>query len=797
MIRNFFILAWRNLLRNKIYSLINIAGLSLGLACAMLIILYTKDETSYDRFHPGVENIYRIANRHVDENGKIERGGGFTGYFHGPTFAAQVPEIDDVVRYQSDIKDVKKGEDVFREELINVDSNFLEVFHFPLVYGNSKTALKDPSGMVITEEVAKKYFGSTDVVGRTMMMRKSEEFEPFTITGVAKAPPQNSSIRFKILLPLKVPREQMLNKLNWFNFFLNTFITLKKGADPKKVEAKMNDVFVADSREVLAEMREKYDQKGTDQYFLQPFTDIHLNPDLGVGNGLENGSNPWYSYILSAIALFILLIACINFVNLTIARSIKRSREIGIRKVVGSSRKQLIVLFIGESVVLTFFSFVLAIALVEIFLPTFNKLANKNLSFTYLLDIKLVSVYLLLWMVTAFLAGSYPAIVLSGFQPVKTLYGRFSYGGKNYLQKGLVVLQFSLATILVTGTITIYKQFSYLLSKPLGYEDENLVRVEHWNISREAFYLFKESLKVSDLVKDVAPSNDGYWGTAARVNGDQSIQFAIESVDPAYIPTLGLELINGRNFKRDLPADSLDHVIINESFVREAGWKDPLGQDVVFLWDNNKRYRVIGVIKDYHFSSLNEKITPQLMRWDPFNFGESYIKIQAGADSKALAHITASFKKAFPFMPFSYSFLEDDNKREYQAEEKWKQMMLFGAAITIFISCIGLFGLSVLNAEKRTKEIGVRKVLGASVFHIAAKLSYDFMLLVIFSFLIAIPVSWYGAIKWLENYPYRISPGISMFAWASTFILLIAMATISFQSIKAALANPVKSLRTE
>ena len=796
MIRNFFIIAWRNLMRNKIYSFINIAGLSLGLACAMLIILYAKDERSYDRFHKNGESIYRIIGLHFDEQGKQHPGGGNTGYYHGPTFENQIPEMVQVVRYQGGSKNVKKGTEIIREDVVNVDSNFFEVFRFPLIYGNAAKALKDPYSIVLTEDIAKKYFGSTNVVGKTLYIKDEEEFRAYRISGVARRCPQNSSIKFGMLMPMQVPADVMSDKMNWFNYFLNTFVLLAPGADEALVEAKMKKVYEADAKDAIARMRTEYEDKGRYSFELQPMKDLHLGNEYGVGNGLRDGSNPWYAYVLSGIALFILLIACINFINLTIARSIKRSREIGIRKVVGSSRRQLMLQFIGESFFFTLLAFVFALACVEIVLPTFNRIANKELAFSYLLDAKLVFIYVALLMVTAFLAGFYPALILSSFRPVKTLYGRYMPSGKNYLHQGLVVLQFSLATLLVIATITIYRQFNYMLSQPLGYDDTNLVKVEKWSLRPDEYKRFKQALLTKDFITGVAPSNDGFWGTMAKVNGEKNIQFAIENVDEQYIPILNLQLIAGRNFRTDMPTDSVDHVVVNESFVKEAGWKDPLNQEVDFFYQK-KKYYVIGVIKDYHYSSMKEKILPQLICWDPGNFGEVFIKIKPGKDQEALEHISASFKKEFPFIPFSYTYLYDENLASYEAEEKWKQMMLFGAVITIFISCIGLFGLSVLNAERRTKEVGVRKVLGASVYSIASGLSLDFMKLVFISFLIAIPVSWYAATKWLENYPYRISTGVSMFMMAAFGVMFIALATISFQSIKAALANPVKSLRTE
>ncbi len=797
MIRNFWNIAWRNLMRNKVYSFINISGLSLGLACAMLIILYTKDESSFDRFHTNGDHIYRIVGLHYDKEGNKLPGGGNTGYYHGPVFERNIPEIAQVVRFQGGTMDIKKGTEVIREEVRNVDSNFFDVFRFSIIQGSPLNVLKDPNSIVVSEDIARKYFGTTDVLGRTLEMKREDAFSAYTISAVTKKCPQNSSIRFDILVPIAANEDYLSDKMNWFNYFLNTFVLLSPGAIESRVEAKMKQVYERDAKEAIEELKTRYDEQGSFGFELQPLKELHLGIDYGVGNGLSNGSNPWYSYVLSGIALFILLIACINFINLTIARSIKRSREIGIRKVVGSSRNQLMAQFIGESFFFTLFAFVLAVGIVELVLPTFNSLANKELSFSYLLDFQLVAVYAGLLLVTAFLAGFYPAIILSGFQPVKTLYGRFIPAGKNYLQQGLVVLQFSLATLLVIGTVTIYRQFNFMLSQPLGYDDKDLVKIEKWMLRPAEYERFRSALMRNNLIAGVAPSNDGYWSTAAKVNGEQQIQFAIESVDDQYLSILDLKIVAGRNFRSDMPADSIRHVLVNESFAKEAGWKNPLGKEVNFYYDNNRKYEVIGVIEDYHFTDMKEKIMPQLFKWNAENFGEVYIKVRKEEGRKALDHISASFKEIFPDIPFAYTFLEDDNRAAYEAEEKWKQMMLFGAVITIFISCIGLFGLSVLSAEKRTKEVGVRKVLGASVFNIASRLSVDFMKLVFISFFIAVPLAWYAAFKWLENYPYRISPGLSIFMFAAGLVLLVALVTISFQSIKAAMANPVKSLRTE
>lgn len=797
MIRNFFKIAWRNVLRNKAYSLINVLGLSLGLASAMLIILFTRDEISFDKFHKNGDRIYRIVNTRVNPDGSEDRSSGVTGYYHGPAFAAHLPEFTQIVRYQGDIRDAKKGTEVVREDVVNVDSNFLQVFSFPLLKGNPATALSNPANAVLTRDVAEKYFGTIDCIGKTIQITDRGEFKPYTVSAVAANFPKNSSFRGGILLPMIVPEGTMGDEMNWFNFFLNTFVVLPPGTDPAAVEQKMAQVYAANSKNVVERMAKEFNEKGSMRYLLQPLQQMHLNTKYEVGNGLQYGSDPWYSYLLSGIAIFILLIACINFVNLTIARSIKRAREIGIRKVVGSSRRQLIWQFIGESFFLTLLAFVIALLLEQLMLPTFNKLSGKSLSLAYLLDAKIIGGYIALLLLTAMLAGFYPALVLSSFQPVKTLYNRFNWGGKNILQKSLVVLQFTLATIMIIGTLTLYHQFDFMVNKPLGYDDSNIIRVENDRLSRQNFAPLKQELLANPAIVDVAPRNYGSWQTGAKINGETHVSFAYDTYGTNNIPMLGIKVLQGRNFDPSLPTDSTESVIVNELFVKEAGWKNPIGQEVNFFWDN-RRMKVIGVVQDHHFASVNQKIIPQVITMFPGNpYGELHIKIKPGTDQQALAHISNTMHSQFPALPFIYQFRADANRAAYEQENNWKQMLLYGAVLTIFISCIGLFGLSVLNAEKRTKEVGIRKVLGAASWQIVTRLSRDYVALVCISLIIAFPVAYLSVESWLKNYPYRITGYWWLFGVTALCVVAIAAITISFQAVKAALANPVKSLRTE
>jgi putative ABC transport system permease protein len=797
--KNYFTTAWRNLKRNKIYSFINIAGLSMGLACAMLILLYVKDEVSFDRFHKNVQNIYRIVSIQK-RNGEVHKDGN-TGFLQGPRFKQNVPGIASFVRIQQGTEDIKNGSEIESQDLLYVDSSFFNVFTFPLLYGNKNSCLKEPHSIVVTEDEAIKRFGTKDAIGKFVMVKEDSTFVPYTVTAVAKRVPQNSSIQFNVLIPFKETEADAKDNDNWFNFFLNTFVVLNPNTNLQTVENQMQKFFLADASSTFQNMVKMFglgDDAKMGSYMLQPFTDMHMNTELPPQNGLLHASNPMYSYILSGIALFVLLIACINFVNLTVARSVKRAKEIGIRKVIGGDRKQLIGQFMGESFLLCAIAFGFALLLTRLILPVFNELSNKALAFSYLIDAKLVVAYVLLFLITGLLAGFYPALVLSGYKPVETLYSRFNIKGKNYLQKSLVVIQFTLASFLIIGTMTIYSQFNFLTHKKLGYDDKNLLVVDANIRNHQEAKSFEEQLEKLKGVTGVSTKNGGSWRTAAKVGSDSTMQFQYETVDENFIPLLKIPLLQGRNFSPDYPSDSTHSVIVNETFVKQAGWKNPIGETVNFFYHNNEIYHVIGVVKDYHFASLGEKIIPQLFTMKNDNrYGSYYIRINPATTTSTLKAIQTAFKQFYPMSPYSYQFKDLQNKHQYAEEAKWKEILMFGAFLTIFISCIGLFGLSVLAAEKRTKEIGIRKVLGASVNNIVTILSTDFLKLVFISLLMAIPLSWLAANKWLNNYPYRITLSWVIFTVGSLLVILIALLTVSFQAVKAAIANPVKSLRTE
>jgi putative ABC transport system permease protein len=796
MFKNYLTTAIRNLQRNRIYSAINILGLSFGLACAMLITLYVKDEVSFDRFHEKKDQVYRVTGQVLDEKGHEAFKVGKTGMIEGPSFKQEVPEVSDFVRLSKWEYVVRKGNQTFNQAVMYADDNFFSVFSFPLVSGDAKSALSGLHSIVISAPLAKKYFGTTEAMGKSLELQVNGKFEPFVVSAVAKESPQNSTIQFDLMAPMSF-QEKINPDSSWLNFYISTFLVLNPKADPQLVSAKLNRIFAERAKEQIKDAKEKSNNQNSVVLGLQPLLAIHLSQDYDAEDELSAASNPVFSYILSGIAIFILLIACINFINLTIARSLKRAREIGIRKVVGGQRSQLVMQFMGESLIVCFVSFMLALVFASTVLPLFNELANKRLSMSYLVDIPMLLVFTGLFLVTAFASGFYPALVLSGFNPIQTLYNRIKLSSKNYLAKSLVVLQFTLAALLIISTFFVYAQFHYLSHQELGYNDKDMVVVNlDYDAGKNLTEVLKTELLKNPAVKMVANHNRGRQGTVAKVDGKE-ISFDYEHIDGAYFTAYQIPLVAGRNFSADYPGDSTHSVLINESFAREAGWKDPIGKTIDLFW-RNRKLTVVGVVKDYHYRSLKEKIGSQLFTTEPEgNSSQLNIRISPEAIAQTLQFIEATYKRLVPYYPFEYQFRNSINASAYQAEEKWRQIISFGSLLTIFISCIGLFGLTMLSAERRIKEIGVRKVLGASVGNIVQLISGNFIKLVLLANLIALPIAWWAVHAWLENFAYHIDISWWVFALAVLITLVIATCTIGFHAFKAAWADPAKSLRTE
>ncbi len=794
MFTNYFKIAWRTIQKNKLYSVINITGLSIGLAICMLITLFVKDEFSFDQFQQKKNSIYRLVVNETSPAGEKFKFG-VTGMVHGPAFQNQVPELQTMVRLEGGKVNVKFKNEVFVQDANYVDSNFFDMFSAGFIEGNAHKVLSDPFHIVISENVANRFFGTNNALGQTLAIEKNGEFQNYTITGVTKNSPENSSIQISLMMPFDYKN---IGDNNWINFHLNTFFTVATGANIANIEKQLAAVYKTTAATDLANAKKDWNYENQLAFTLQPFLDMHLSRDYRAQNGLKESSNTMLSFVLSGLSLFILLIACINFVNISISHSLQRAKEIGVRKVMGGQRKQLILQFMSESFLLNAAAFLLAIFLTILLLPIFNNLTSKSLAFSYLFDVKMIGIFLSIFLLTCFLAGFYPALVLSAYKPVQILYGKFRLSGKNLLLKTLIVFQFGLATFFIILAIIQYKQVNLFTTKYLGYDDQNMVRINTGRTKPDDGILFINEIKKHKDILSIAPRNLESWVTIAKIDNGEQLGPDMNVIDEHFMSTLGLKIKEGRGFSKEYPADSTLSIMVNEAFVKAAGWKNAIGQNIMIM--NRDPYKVIGVVKDYHFSSLYETVKPQLFTSNNNaygGYGSFFIKLNGHDVPAVLDYIKATFKNVFPTKPYAYDFLSDINDKQYVKEFQMKQIVLGSAMIIIFISCMGLFGLSILTTEKRRKEIAVRKILGSNLSTIVQMLTLHFLKLVLLGFIIFAPLAYYTGNSLLQNYPYRIHIGISIFGISLLALILISIITVSYHSLKAAIANPVKSLRTE
>ena len=809
MLLNYLKVALRSLWKTKGFTAINIIGLATGLGVCLLIALYVLDELSYDKYNPKADRIYRLDAEIYFNNTLFNAA---TSPKPLPvTLVKEYPQVEQMVRIsyfnsESDIMIKKGSEWVQDHRLAFADSTFFQVFPIPLVAGDPATALKEPHSIVIDETAARRYFNSTDVVGKTLELQGNTLCK---VTGVYKNIPTASHFHFSFIRPLR--DTWMGDEHRWLSNNVASYILVRPGTKrtvlQSRVDATINTYLSRELQDILHISSRDMQQQGSYfRYHLMPLEDIHLHSDKSYE--FEPNGNINDVYVFSCIAILILVIACVNFMNLSTARSANRAKEVGIRKVAGSTRGHLIAQFLMESMLLSLFSLLLAIGIALALLPLFNPLAGKELYMGAIFSPRLFLVLLGLTILVGCLAGSYPAFYLSSFQPILVLKGKIASGFKSsWLRSSLVVFQFFISIGLIIGTIVIHDQLSYIRNRRVGYDRDQVLIIHNAFSAGDGMKSFCKELPKLSGVADATLSGDmptqggGYnqnaWWRSPVMSAQSTVVLTNLYIDDQYIPTLGMQMVKGRNFSPNYPTDTMG-VILNESAIALLGWKDPL-KERLYQPDDSMRPRafpVIGVVKDFNFSSMHDKIGPVVMTLAD-NRRNLAIRLRPGDIHSSVSKIETKWREFANGVPFNYTFMDDDFNKLYHAEAQTGELFVAFAAFAILIACLGLFGLVTYATEQRTKEIGIRKVLGARVTRIVALLSRDFARLVLIAALIAFPVAWWAMHKWLQSFTYRTDINWWIFPLAGAAAFLIAMATMCFQTIRAALANPVTSLRSE
>ncbi len=803
MFQNYLLTALRNIIRQKGYALINIAGLAIGLVSCLLILLFIQDELSYDRFHGNGSNIYRMAYEYTSPNGeKFSHGIG--PYKLAPILQAEYPDIKSMIRItETYTTPVRFGDIEFIEENVAIaDSNIFDVFSFEFIQGDPATALDEPATAVISDVMAERYFGQEDPLDKSFTLPVPGGEAEARITGVFKEMPKNSHFHFDMLVSMGTARYIFNDRMlyNWGEGSVFNYLLLADGYAYKDLEKQFPDFI------------EKHYDEGSSEhvrYWLQPLFDIHLNSDLR--SEYEQNGDITNVYVFSIIALFILLIASINYMNLATARSTRRAREVGMRKVIGGQKKQLVYQFLGESVVLSFIAMWIAIVLAQFLLPVFNSLAGKELEITILNNWKVLTGLFLATMLIGVLAGSYPAFFLSSFKPIRVLGGKLSSGkGTIGLRKVLVILQFSISIGMIISTLVIYSQWHFLSNKKLGINPENVVVIPRPGTND--YLKYKEEILRNPRVISVTASNKkpttslssnlGYRAEGMSEEDEPSIK--IVTVDFGFFETLDNKIVRGRSFNKDYASDSISTFILNETAVRDIGWEDPIGKwfetSTIDPKTNNWKQRrgiVVGVAEDFNFESLHNSIQPVCYFVD--QFWSNWISVRISADDMpgTLSFLEEEYNKLGEEYNWEYSFYDEDIAALYRKEREFFRLIIIFSLLAIFIACLGVLGLASFTAEQRTREIGIRKTMGASVNRIIFLITNEFLMLVLVSNVIAIPPALILMRKWLMDFPYKIELSALYFILAALIALMIALITVSFQAIRAATRNPAVSLRYE
>jgi putative ABC transport system permease protein len=810
MFQKYFQVALRNVLKNRVFSIINITGLAIGLACCLLIAAWLSDELGFDRYPRQANEIYRVGVQ-LSQNGGI----------------ADYPDVD--VAVGAGMKDaipqvlastrllprkslfIRNGDKLIKEQGgAMCDSNFLQIFSIPLVEGDDRTALVEPNSIVITRALERKYFDGASGFGKTLLL----DGDAYKVTGVIDKVPDRSHFHYDLYISMS-SWPGMIRGTTWSNIGSYTYLVLRKGTDPAAVTrqfpALVEKYVVPESqRDMGISLSEARKALESWHFYLMPLRDIHLKSHTKYE--LEPGGDVQYVYIFGALAVFILLLACVNFTNLSTASSAKRSREIGIRKVLGSIRQQLVSQFLAESILLTLGAMLLALGLIYLLLPSFNALAGKHIAIGYFLDYKAIVAGVVLVLVVGFLAGIYPAFFLSSFRILSVLRGSGTStpASRSALRSSLVVFQFIISTSLIIATFIVYRQLYFMQHKKLGYDKEQVLFIQDAFGLGNNQYAFKQQLLTDSRIRSVTLSRDApvdrggadVDGTEVYAKENKENESASEihtnifHVDYDYVPTLGMKIIAGRNLSPDFPGDS-SAVVINEAAVRDLGYKDNLrALDKTIVGSGQREWRVVGVVQDFNYTSVKQRIAPLMMMLG-HNFGDVMVKINTGDLEGVLGSIRQKWNALNPSTPFSAYFLDDHFAALYSQEQKTGQIFTLFAGVAIVIASLGLFGLVSFTTEQRKKEIGIRKILGASASQVVFLLSTEFLRLVAIALLISIPLTWVVMHRWLENFAYRTGVSWSVFLLAGCAALGIALATISARAIRAALANPVKSLRSE
>lgn len=793
MFKNYLKIAGRNLLRNKLYSGINILGLSIGLTCCLAVGLYIHDEFSYDRFHPRSADIYRVVEhqKQVDKEYDLALTPGLLG----PSLKNDFPQVQQACRMGKASGFLQYGEATAEPDNIYVvDSSFFTMFNFPLLLGDSRKVFRDPLQIVITERLAERFFGKDwrhagHLLGQPF--RLSDE-ATFVLAGIAKNPPANSHIQFDVLLPFAYEIQAHGRRLEWQNNNYHTYITLSPDANVAALDQELHKYIL------------KFAPRPQVTFLLQPLRSIYLHSDFAFHTEWGKTSNIIYTRIFLAVGLIVLLIAVFNFINLCTARAVQRAREVGVRKVVGAFRRQLIMQFLSESLLVTFLSVGLSLLLLLLFLPVLNNIAGKSLSVPFGEPYFILSI-VSFTIVIGLAAGMYPAFYLSRFRPVKVLKGIFDAGSGQLFRRALVVSQFTLSVILIIGAIVVYRQLTFMQNKSLGFDKSQLIYVRMKNELKQKALLLKHDLQQQTSVVAATVSSGNLVDVITSTYGiewegqrpDDKFVMTNMNIEPDFIAATGMQIIAGRNFRPGITTDTITTFLVNETAVRRMGWTPEQALGKRFrLWQYTGA--IIGVVKDFHFRPLTATIDPLLFYYNPREpYSCLLMRTKPNQVPEAIAALRHLYKKYESRTGMQYEFVDDGLANQYRNEQKTGRIVLYFSVLAIAVSCLGLFGLSVFTAGQRIKEIGIRKVMGASVSSIVALLSKDFLKLVLMAILIASPIGWYGTHRWLQDFAYKIDIGWWVFLFSGTAAIIIALFTISFQSIRAALMNPVKSLRSE